>query len=88
MPRAKTAGFFHSRRTPPASSAPRAATRKRLELEFLEDRVVPSSLQLAVAPHTVVEGTGANSTAVATVTRVNADNSAALTVNLTSSDTT
>src|SRR5262249_11513474 len=61
---------------------------RRLLLEQLEDRLVPSSLQLSISPRTIVEGTGAGSTALGTVTRVAADNSQALTVNLSSSDTT
>ena len=61
---------------------------RRLLLEQLEDRIVPSSLQVSISPHTILEGTGANSTAIGTVTRVGVDTSQALTVNLSSSDTT
>jgi uncharacterized delta-60 repeat protein len=59
-----------------------------LLLEPLEDRVVPTALQLSVSPHDIVEPTGPNSTAVGTLTRVNDNLSQPLTVNLVSSDTT
>ena len=73
------------RRQQPTTRKPRS---RRLLLEQLEDRMVPASLQLSVSPHSLMEGIGASSTALGTVTRVAADNSQALTVNLFSSDTT
>ncbi len=69
--------------------APRIAHRSRqprLAVELLETRLVPSSLQVSISPHTIVEAPGPASTAVGTVTRVNTDNTQQLTVNLTSSN--
>src|SRR5262249_25991769 len=74
------------RRQPTISRKPSRS--RRLALELLEDRTVPSSLQLIVSPHALVEGPGPNSTAVGTVTRIDTDNSQPLTINLVSSDTT
>src|SRR5262249_28575304 len=61
---------------------------RRLLLEQLEDRLVLASLQVSISPHAILEGTGPNSTAIGTVTRVNADISQTLTLNLVSSHIT
>src|SRR5262249_8971086 len=70
------------------SAARKPKTSRPLLVELLEDRMVRSSLQLSVSPHALVEGTGPSSTATGTVTRLDTDNSQALTVNLVSSNTT
>jgi uncharacterized delta-60 repeat protein len=55
-------------------------------VEMLEDRLTPSSLQVSLSPHTIVEAPGASATTVGTVTRVNTDNTLPMAVSLTSSN--
>ena len=54
--------------------------RRRLTIELLENRVLLSNLTLTVAAQSIVENAGPAAT-TGTVTRVNTDNSAPVTIN-------
>src|SRR5438552_972061 len=75
------------KRVPFQRGAKPRSLRRKLELEILEDRTVPTTLNLSIVPSTFAENAGP-AAATGTVTRSNTDFSNPLTVNLASSDTT